>query len=243
MSGKAVEIMLKQTTSQLLPPGSRLTPMLKQWVHAKQQAQDAVLLFRMGDFYEMFAQDAQKAAPILELALTTRDKNTKNPISMAGFPYHAAQSYIAKLLQQGLKVAVCDQLEDPASAKGIVQRGVTRIVTPGTTMQEETLPPKNTNYLVGISHHAGEFGLAALDWSTGQFVVSASSREQVLLEELDRLSPAEILVDKSCQQLASLQKNLQESNARRLRRCRVEERALTQSAHELLESLGEIPKQ
>ncbi|MEM7589873.1 MAG: DNA mismatch repair protein MutS, partial [Myxococcota bacterium] len=100
-----------------------------------------------------------------------------------------------------------------------------------------------TNYLVGISHHAGEFGLAALDWSTGQFVVSASSREQVLLEELDRLSPAEILVDKSCQQLVSLQKNLQESNARRLRRCRVEERPVLQSACELLESLGEIPKQ
>lgn len=220
-----------------------MTPMLQQWLQAKQQAPDALLLFRMGDFYEMFGQDAQQAAPILELAVTSRDKNSNNPIAMAGFPHHSADSYIAKLLQQGLKVAVCDQLEDPAAAKGIVQRGVTRVVTPGTNMQQEALPAKQANYLVGVSYVGGDFGLAALDWSTGQFMVACSDKQQQLFEELQRLAPVEVLLQQECAQLQALKQALQQVNAKRLQRCRVEERAVSQVVHDLLAALGEMPKQ
>ncbi|MEM7495721.1 MAG: DNA mismatch repair protein MutS [Myxococcota bacterium] len=217
----------------LLPPGSKITPMLRQWLLAKERAPDALLLFRMGDFYEMFAQDAQTAAPILELALTSRDRNSKSPIPMAGFPHHAARGYIAKLLSRGLKVALCDQLEDPAAAKGIVKRAVTRVVTPGTTTDDDTLPPKASNYLVGISRHNGTFGIGALDWSTGRFIATASSDPLTAREELERLAPAEVLVhEHAVQQLRPLTQWLvgAAGSAHGGWRCRMETRALSASS-------------
>ncbi len=166
-----------------------MTPMQRQWAAAKERAKDAILLFRMGDFYELFADDAVKAAPILELALTSRDKD----IPMAGFPHQAAPAYIAKLISQGFKVAICDQLEDPKAAKGLVKRDITRIVTPGTVLDDDSLKPSSNNYLVALVAR-GEFSLSALDLSTGDFFETSTSQSQSILDEISKLVPAEILI-------------------------------------------------
>src|SRR6185295_13896086 len=113
-------------------PVTSLTPMMRQYLEVKAQVADALLMYRMGDFYEMFFEDAKRAAPILEVQLTARQKGTENETPMCGVPYHALEAYLGKLLAAGLKVAICDQVEDPAQAKGLVRREVTRIVTPGT---------------------------------------------------------------------------------------------------------------
>jgi DNA mismatch repair protein MutS len=167
-----------------------MTPMQRQWSAAKERAKDAILLFRMGDFYELFAGDALKAAPILELALTSRDKD----IPMAGFPHQAAPAYIAKLVAQGFKVAICDQLEDPKATKGLVKRDITRIVTPGTVLEDDSLKPSSNNYLVALVAHAKQFGLSALDLSTGEFLETSTSYSQSLLDEVSKLVPSEILI-------------------------------------------------
>ncbi|MBW2623635.1 MAG: DNA mismatch repair protein MutS, partial [Deltaproteobacteria bacterium] len=121
---------------------SKLTPMFKQYFEVKEQHPEAILFFRMGDFYEMFFEDAIKAAPILEIALTSRSKHQGQEIPMCGVPYHAAETYIARLIKAGLKVAVCDQIEDPRMAKGLVARDVTRVVTPGMVVSPEIEDPK-----------------------------------------------------------------------------------------------------
>lgn len=167
-----------------------MTPMQRQWAAAKERAKDAILLFRMGDFYELFADDAIKAAPILELALTSRDKD----IPMAGFPHQAAPGYIAKLVAQGFKVAICDQLEDPKLAKGLVKRDITRIITPGTVLEDDSLKPSSNNYLVALVAHAKQFSLSALDLSTGEFLETSTAQAQSLLDEVSKLVPAEILI-------------------------------------------------
>lgn len=167
-----------------------MTPMQRQWAAAKERAKDAILLFRMGDFYELFADDAIKAAPILELALTSRDKD----IPMAGFPHQAAPTYIAKLVAQGFKVAICDQLEDPKTVKGLVKRDITRIVTPGTVLDDDSLKPSNNNYLVAISAQGQKLGLSALDLSTGEFLETTTTHFQSILDEVGKLAPAEILI-------------------------------------------------
>ncbi|MEI6806608.1 MAG: hypothetical protein WCK49_08925, partial [Myxococcaceae bacterium] len=163
--------------------------MQRQWAAAKERAKDAILLFRMGDFYELFADDAIKAAPILELALTSRDKD----IPMAGFPHQAAPVYIAKLVAQGFKVAICDQLEDPKATKGLVKRDITRIVTPGTVLEDDSLKPNSNNYLVALVAR-GVFSLSALDLSTGEFLETSTSSKQSILDEVSKLVPAEILI-------------------------------------------------
>lgn len=182
----------------LLPEGAKITPMLKQWLEAKERARDAILLFRMGDFYELFADDAVTAAPILELTLTSRDKNsTEAKVSMAGFPHHSAPSYIAKLVSAGLKVAICDQMEDPQYAKGIVKRQVTRIVTPGTVIDEDGLKPNKNNFLVAIKLIENKFGIAALDLSTGDFSATCTQSFDSFLDEISKLSPSEVLLVKA----------------------------------------------
>ncbi len=168
-----------------------MTPMQKQWAAAKERAKDAILLFRMGDFYELFADDAEKAAPILELTLTSRDGD----IPMAGFPHHAAPAYIAKLVGLGHKVAVCDQLEDPKQAKGIVKRDITRIVTPGTVLEDDSLKPSQNNWLLALCANAQNgFGLAALDLSTGEFIETSASNPQNIIDEAAKLAPSEVLL-------------------------------------------------
>lgn len=170
---------------------NKVTPMMAQWLEAKQQHQDAILLFRMGDFYELFGEDAERAAPILELVLTCRDKD-KNGLKMAGFPFHAAEGYITKLVALGNKVAICEQLEDPKSKKGIVKRGITEVVTPGTTLH---FPETHSfsNFLVAIAHAQNTFALAVVDFLSSSFWVSAWESLEETKEELTRLLPKEIV--------------------------------------------------
>ena len=193
-----------------------MTPMQRQWAAAKERAKDAILLFRMGDFYELFADDALKAAPLLELALTSRDKD----IPMAGFPHQAAPAYIAKLIGQGLKVAICDQLEDPKLSKGLVKRDITRIVTPGTVLEDDSLKPASNNYLLALVASAKQFGLSALDLSTGEFLETSTQNFQSILDEISKLLPAEILIGGNNWPKKSLQ--ILEQVANQTQACRFE---------------------
>ena len=145
--------------------------MMKQYVEAKHQYPDALLFFRMGDFYEMFFEDAEIGGRYLELTVTSRDKESSVPAPMSGFPHHQLPAYLSKALNHGLKVAVCEQLEDPALARGIVKRGITRVVTPGVVVDEGSLDARTSNFLVSIypTDQIAGFGLACLDVSTGQF--------------------------------------------------------------------------
>ena len=146
----------------------KLTPMLEQYLRAKAEVPDALLLFRLGDFYELFFEDAQTAARVLEITLTTRSKKDEVPIPMCGVPHHAVQAYVAKLLAAGFKVALCDQMEDANLAKGLVSRALVRVVTPGTVTEEEYLDPKQPNYLAALWGDGDELGLVAVDLSTGE---------------------------------------------------------------------------
>jgi DNA mismatch repair protein MutS len=172
----------------------KLTPMLEQYIRAKSEHPDALLFFRLGDFYEMFFEDAEKAAPILDVALTTRSKKDDVPIPMCGVPHFAVQAYIAKLLAAGLKVAVCEQMEDPASAKGLVERAVVRVVTPGTVTEEECLDPKAPNYLVAVARAGSGAVVGAVDLSTGELRVVPLSESAGVADEIARLTPREVLL-------------------------------------------------
>ncbi len=168
------------------------TPMMRQYEDAKAACPDALLLFRMGDFYEMFFEDAKTASRVLGLALTSRDKG-ENATPMAGFPYHQLESYLGKLIAGGLRVAICDQVEDARQAKGLVRREVTRIVTAGTVTDEALLDPRQSNFLAAIviAHHTA--GLAWVELSTGRFQAACFPRAR-LGDELARINPAECLV-------------------------------------------------
>ncbi len=163
--------------------------MMKQYRALKATVRDAILLFRLGDFYEMFGEDARVAAPILEIALTARQT-----IPMCGIPHHASAGYIEKLLKAGKKVAVCDQVEDARLAKGIVRREVTRIITPGTTLEEELLDSKASNFLASIHQLGKVYGLAYIELSTGEFKVTEVTDPEDLLNELERIGPSECLL-------------------------------------------------
>ncbi len=172
----------------------KLTPMMEQWMAAKRQHPDAVLLFRMGDFYELFGDDAVLSAPILEMALTSRDKD-KSGLKMAGFPHHCAPSYINKLVEQGLKVAICEQLEDPKATKGIVKRGVTEVVSPGTLIEDEATAATNAHsFLVSFVNQQSQWSLCALDLSTATFMVTSTKDPSKISDEIGRLNPKEIVV-------------------------------------------------
>jgi DNA mismatch repair protein MutS len=172
------------------------TPMMQQYLEIKAQYPDALLLYRMGDFYELFLDDAVAAAGILEIALTSRDKQADNPIPMCGVPYHAAEGYLAKLVAAGKKVAICDQVEDPRQAKGLVRREVTRVITPGLILESQNLLSNQPNYLAAVSRasRSESFGLAYLDISTAEFRLVELNSEETLKEELLRVSPKEILL-------------------------------------------------
>ncbi len=170
---------------------------MRQYLEVKQQYADAILLFRMGDFYEMFFEDAVVAARALELTLTSRDKNKEDPVPMAGVPHHAINGYIRKLLDQGFKVAVCDQVEDARFAKGLVKRAVTRVITPGVVLDTDQLDSKTNNFLgVIVSNGAeggGGYGLAALDLSTFELRTTEVGDLPRLADEVARLSPREMI--------------------------------------------------
>ncbi len=158
-----------------------LTPAMKQYVEIKQKYPDCILLYRMGDFYELFFEDAQIAAPVLEITLTSRNKGKEDSVPLCGFPYHAVASYIAKLVEKGFKVAICEQVEDPKLAKGIVKREVIRVITPGLVLDEENLSASENNYLACVFADKSNFGLAFLDISTGEFQVSEFSDRDALI--------------------------------------------------------------
>jgi DNA mismatch repair protein MutS len=200
-----------------------LSPMMQQYREAKRAAGDALLLFRMGDFYELFYDDAKTAARTLGLALTSRDKGD-DPVPMAGFPYHQLDSYLAKMIAAGHRAAICEQVEDPKQAKGLVKREVTRIVTPGTLTDDALLDPQASNFLAAIAFSAestgaapvrdgrssdqpvaaskagSAIGLAWVDVSTGRFHAAAFGADQ-LADQLARIQPVELLVSDECGQL------------------------------------------
>ena len=171
-----------------------LTPAMRQYAEMKERYPDCILFFRMGDFYEMFFEDALTASKILEITLTSRNKNSKDAIPLCGFPYHAASSYIAKLIEKGYKVAICEQVEDPKLAKGVVRREVVRVVTPGLVFETENLRAKENNFLAALVVRGGRFGLACADISTGEFLVTEAEDREFFLAEIAGMEIRELLV-------------------------------------------------
>ncbi|MGB3048293.1 MAG: DNA mismatch repair protein MutS, partial [Dokdonella sp.] len=167
---------------------------MRQFFAAKSAHPDVLLFFRMGDFYELFYDDARKAARLLDITLTQRGSSAGAPIPMAGVPYHAAEGYLAKLVRLGESVAICEQIGDPALAKGLVERKVVRIVTPGTVTDEALLEERRDNLLLSIAAGKSGYGLAWVDLTTGRFLISEVSNPEALAAELARLQPAETLI-------------------------------------------------
>ncbi|MFZ2087754.1 MAG: hypothetical protein WAU47_04185, partial [Desulfobaccales bacterium] len=176
------------------PQPDKLTPMLRQYLELKARYADALVLFQMGDFFELFYQDAEDAARALSIALTSRNRSGEDRIPMAGFPIHAAEGYIGRLLEQGFKVVVCEQVEDPAQAKGLVRREVTRILTRGTQVDPAALEARAENYLAAVSFQGDRWGLGFLSLSTGEFRLTEGAGADALGDELWRLKPSELVV-------------------------------------------------
>ena len=172
---------------------SNHTPMMQQYLQLKAQHPDILLFYRMGDFYELFYDDAKRAAVLLDISLTKRGASAGEPIPMAGVPYHAVEGYLAKLVALGESVAICEQIGDPAAAKGPVERKVVRIVTPGTVSDEALLPERQDNLVAAIYEQKGVFALATLDMTSGRFLMTELPSKEAVSAELQRLMPAEIL--------------------------------------------------
>ncbi|MFW6449745.1 MAG: DNA mismatch repair protein MutS [Nanoarchaeota archaeon] len=172
---------------------SKLTPAMQQFMDIKNKNPDCIILFRMGDFYELFFEDARKAADVLDITLTKRGQHNGVDIPLAGIPYHSIEPYLAKLIKNGFKVAICEQLEDPKQAKGVVKRGVTRIVTPGTVIEDRILGGDANNYLACVLKDGEKIGLSVVDISTGEFLTYSFPESQIY-EELSRFTPSEIIV-------------------------------------------------
>ncbi|VEI58912.1 DNA mismatch repair protein MutS [Pasteurella multocida] len=175
------------------------TPMMRQYLALKAENPDILLFYRMGDFYELFYDDAKKAAALLDISLTKRGHSAGQPIPMAGVPYHAVEGYLAKLVQLGESVAICEQIGDPATSKGPVERQVVRIVTPGTVSDESLLPERQDNLIAALYQEKSRFGLAILDMTSGRFQISEPEERASLQAELQRIAPVEILY---CEELA-----------------------------------------
>ncbi len=171
------------------------TPMMQQYLRIKREHPNDLVFYRMGDFYELFYDDARKAADFLDITLTARGKSGGEPIPMCGVPFHAAESYLARLVRAGISVAICEQIGDPATSKGPVERQVVRVVTPGTVSDEALLDDSRDNLLLAITAENGRFGLAWLDVSSGRFHVLEVDSREAALSELQRLNPAEVLYD------------------------------------------------
>src|SRR3984885_15220806 len=160
---------------------SHHTPMMQQYLRIKSEHPGTLVFYRMGDFYELFFDDAEKAARLLDLTLTQRGASTGNPIKMAGVPHHAVEQYLAKLVKLGESVAICEQIGDPATSKGPVERKVVRIVTPGTITDEALLEERRDNLVAAVHMAPAGYGLAALDLSSGRFTILEVSGEEALL--------------------------------------------------------------
>lgn len=169
------------------------TPMMQQYLKLKAENPDILLFYRMGDFYELFYDDAKKAAALLDISLTKRGQSAGNPIPMAGVPYHAVEGYLAKLVQLGEPVAICEQVGDPATSKGPVERKIVRIVTLGTVSDEALLPERQDNLIVAVYQEKEKFGLATLDMTSGRFQLCEPHSKEALQAELQRINPVELL--------------------------------------------------
>jgi DNA mismatch repair protein MutS len=174
-----------------------LTPALRQYLQIKEQYPDCILFFRMGDFYEMFLDDAHTASPVLEIALTTRDRNKENPVPMCGVPYHAADIYISKLLKKGYKVAVCEQMEDPSQTKGLIRREVVRVLTPGLVSDATQLSEKEPHYIAAFVKLGEVWGAAFLDFSTGLFKTTELNGLAELADEIYAADPKEVVLSEN----------------------------------------------
>ena len=183
------------------------TPMMQQYLGIKAQYPDTLLFYRMGDFYELFFDDAVSAAKHLDITLTARGKANGNPIPMCGIPYHAAENYLARLVQRGISVAICEQVGDPATSKGPVKREVARVLTPGTLTDEALLEERSENLLLSIHSTNNGIGLSFLEMSSGRFTVLEVIDETALIAELERLQPAEILISENDPLLTTLSTN------------------------------------
>jgi len=170
------------------------TPMMQQYLSIKANHREQMVFYRMGDFYELFFEDAKQAAELLDITLTQRGQSAGQPIPMAGVPYHAADGYIARLVKAGVSVAICEQVGDPAASKGPVERKVARIITPGTLTDEAYLEEHKDNLLMAISARKDLFGFAVMDLSTGRFIVQELTGMEAMAGEIQRLRPAEILI-------------------------------------------------
>ncbi len=169
--------------------------MMQQYLRIKAQHPDMLLFYRMGDFYELFYDDARRAAQLLDITLTTRGASAGEPIAMAGVPYHAVEGYLARLIRLGESVAICEQIGDPATSKGPVERKVVRIVTPGTVTDEALLEERRDNLLCAVGCNGARCGIATLDLTSGRFTVSELEGDEALRAELERLRPAELLIN------------------------------------------------
>ena len=169
-----------------------VTPIRRQYLRIKKQYPNAIVLFRLGDFYETFDEDARIASRELEIVLTSREMGKGNKIPLAGIPYHALDGYLAKLINRGYKVAICEQLTKPGETKGMVERDVVRLVTPGTVVEPSLLNSKSNNYLVSVAVGEGEVGMAFVDITTSEFAVTQLPLARAKTE-LERLNPSEVI--------------------------------------------------
>ena len=179
------------------------TPMIRQYNKIKKDYPDSILFFRLGDFYEMFFEDAKIASSVLGITLTSRNKSDKNSIPLCGVPYHSVEPYLAKLLEKGHKVAICEQVEDPKNAKGVVERRVVKVLTPGVILDSENLESKSNNYIASVYSNTEESSVSYCDVSTGEFRVASFKNQNDMLGEVIRLEPKEILIDRNQSEIMS----------------------------------------
>lgn len=191
-----------------MPQKTKNTPMMEQYLAIKNQYKDAFLFYRLGDFYELFYEDAVQVAQLLELTLTSRNRNAEEPIPMCGVPHHSAQGYIDTLVEQGYKVAICEQMEDPKEAKGMVKREVVQLITPGTLMEGKGIDAKANNFLTAVVQSGQQFGFAYADLSTGELKTALLQDEEAVMNEATALQTKELILGSEIP--AELQKNLGE---------------------------------
>lgn len=191
-----------------MPQKTKNTPMMEQYLAIKDQYKDAFLFYRLGDFYELFNEDAIKVSQLLELTLTSRNRNADDPIPMCGVPHHSAQGYIDTLVEQGYKVAICEQMEDPKQVKGMVKREVVQLITPGTLMEGKGIEAKANNFLTAVTQVKDKFGFAYVDLSTGELKTALLHDEEAVMNEATALQTKEIVLGSEIPE--GLQKNLAE---------------------------------
>ena len=176
---------------------AELTPMMQQYMQTKKEYPDCILFYRLGDFYEMFFDDALTASKELEITLTGKNCGLKERAPMCGVPYHAVDGYLNRLVSKGYKVAICEQLEDPAAAKGIVKRDVVRIVTPGTNLDTQALDETKNNYIMCIAYASDHYGVSVADVSTGEYMVTEIENSEKLFDEIYKFMPSELICNEA----------------------------------------------